>query len=305
SRRHRSAHQRRALPAHRGSADAAAVVSARRVAADRHQVRRRAWRERRGSDPAGRQAGFRDHAPDEFAGRQVGDHGGGPGRQRRHPASAAAGLHRRGRDRLRLPDPGASRDQARRRQQGGPAMNGDKTRHAIRLDRRRFLQVLAGTAGALVVGIRVADAAGAPLPPALLGENFHDLGAYVRIDGDGNVLIGARDPDTGTGVATSLPRIIAEELDADWNRVSVVALGLGVGNSNGQPRWTYGRQVGGSGGSIPAAWNDLRQVGALARWLLMQAAARRLGVSANRLRCDSGTVIAPDGRRVTYGSLAA
>src|SRR6185312_3412193 len=162
---------------------------------------------------------------------------------------------------LRLPDPGASRDQARRRQQGGPAMNGDKTRHAIRLDRRRFLQVLAGTAGALVVGIRVADAAGAPLPPALLGENFHDLGAYVRIDGDGN--------------------------------------------SNGQPRWTYGRQVGGSGGSIPAAWNDLRQVGALARWLLMQAAARRLGVSANRLRCDSGTVIAPDGRRVTYGSLAA
>ena len=181
----------------------------------------------------------------------------------------------------------------------------DKTRHAIRLDRRRFLQVLAGTAGALVVGIRMADAADAPLPPALLGENFHDLGAYVRIDGDGNVLIGARDPDTGTGVATSLPRIIAEELDADWNRVSVVALGLGVSNNNGQPNWTYGRQVGGSGGSIPAAWNDLRQVGALARWLLVQAAARRLGVSASRLRCDSGTVIAPDGRRVTYGSLAA
>ncbi len=67
-----------------------------------------------------------------------------------------------------------------------------KARNAIRLDRRRFLQVLAGTAGALVVGIRLADAAGAPLPPALLGENFHDLGAYVRIDGDGNVLIGGQ-----------------------------------------------------------------------------------------------------------------
>ena len=178
------------------------------------------------------------------------------------------------------------------------------SRDAIRLDRRRFLQVLAGTAGALVVGIRVADAADAPLPPALLGEQFHDLGAYVRIDHAGNVLIGARDPDTGTGVATSLPRIIADELDADWNRVSVIALGLGVSNDNGKPRWTYGRQVGGTGGSIPAAWRDLRQVGALARWLLLQAAARRLGVSANRLRCDSGTVIAPDGRRVTYGSLA-
>lgn len=187
----------------------------------------------------------------------------------------------------------------------GKIVSDDKARDAIRLDRRRFLQVLTGAAGALVVGIRIADAADAPLPPALLGDHFHDLGAYVRIDADGNVLIGARDPDTGTGVATSLPRIIADELDADWNRVSVIALGLGVSNDNGQPRWTYGRQVGGTGGSIPAAWRDLRQVGALARWLLMQAAARRLGVSANRLRCDSGTVIAPDGRRVTYGSLAA
>ncbi|MFC5582318.1 xanthine dehydrogenase family protein molybdopterin-binding subunit [Rhodanobacter terrae] len=175
----------------------------------------------------------------------------------------------------------------------------------IRLSRRRFLQVLAGTAGALVVGIRMAEAADAPLPLALLGDTFNDLGAYVRIDADGNVLIGARDPDTGTGVATSLPRIIADELDADWNRVSVLPLGLGVTDNNGQPRWTYGRQVGGNGGSIPAAWNDLRQVGALARWLLLQAAARRLGVPASNLRCDAGTVIAPDGRRFTYGSLAA
>jgi isoquinoline 1-oxidoreductase beta subunit len=127
----------------------------------------------------------------------------------------------------------------------------------------------------------------------------------VRIDANGSVLIGARDPDTGTGVATALPRIIADELDADWNRVSVILPGLGVTDDNGKPRWTYGRQVGGVGGSIPAAWNDLRQVGAVARWLLLQAAARRLGVPANRLRCDAGTVIAPDGRRFTYGSLAA
>lgn len=177
--------------------------------------------------------------------------------------------------------------------------------HGIRLSRRRFLQVLAGGAGALVVGIRVAEAADAPLPPAMLGDNLYDLGAYVRIDASGNVLIGARDPDTGSGVATALPRIIADELDADWTRVGVVPLGLGVENDNGKPRWTYGRQLGGVGGSIPAAWNDLRQVGAVARWLLLQAAARRLGVPASRLRCEAGTVIAPDGRRFGYGSLAA
>lgn len=177
--------------------------------------------------------------------------------------------------------------------------------HGIRLSRRRFLQVLAGGAGALVVGIRVAEAVDAPLPPAMLGDNLYDLGAYVRIDASGNVLIGARDPDTGSGVATALPRIIADELDADWTRVGVVPLGLGVENDNGKPRWTYGRQLGGVGGSIPAAWNDLRQVGAVARWLLLQAAARRLGVPASRLRCEAGTVIAPDGRRFGYGSLAA
>ena len=105
----------------------------------------------------------------------------------------------------------------------------------IRLSRRRFLQVLAAGTGVLMVGIRTASASDAPLPLAMLGDNFNDLGAYVRIDSDGNVLIGARDPDTGTGVATSLPRIIADELDADWNRVSVVPLGLGVSDSNGQP----------------------------------------------------------------------
>ncbi|HEY8586260.1 MAG TPA: molybdopterin cofactor-binding domain-containing protein [Rhodanobacter sp.] len=176
--------------------------------------------------------------------------------------------------------------------------------HGIQLSRRRFLQVIAGSAGALVVGIRVADAA-APLPLDLLGDKIYNLGPFVRIGVDGNVLIGARDPDTGTGVATALPRIIAEELDADWKNVRVIALGLGVNNENGKPGWIYGRQVGGTGGSIPAAWNDLRQVGAAARWLLLQAAARRLGVSADRLRCDTGSVIAPDGRRFPYGSLAA
>ena len=176
--------------------------------------------------------------------------------------------------------------------------------NGLRLSRRRFLQVLAGTAGALVVGVRMARADEPPLPPEWLGNHFQELGAYVRIDAEGNVLIGARDPDTGTGVATALPMIIADELDADWNRVSVVPLGLGVGaNDNGQPHWTYGRQRGGTGDSIPAAWAELRQAGALARWLLTQAAARRLGIAADRLRCEAGTVIAPDGRRVTYGSL--
>jgi isoquinoline 1-oxidoreductase beta subunit len=170
------------------------------------------------------------------------------------------------------------------------------------LSRRRFLKVLAGTAGALVVGIGEARA-DVPVPPAMLGDEFGALGPYVRIDRDGNVLIGARDPDTGTGTATALPRIIAEELDADWTRVTVIPLGLGVAARDGKPVWTYGHQRGGTGDSIPAAWADLRQAGALARWLITQAAARRLGVAADRLRCEAGVVVTPDGRRFPYGSL--
>ncbi|MDO1530468.1 molybdopterin-dependent oxidoreductase [Fulvimonas sp. R45] len=173
------------------------------------------------------------------------------------------------------------------------------------LSRRNFLKVLAGAAGALVVGIPLASATDAPVPTDFLGDTLYGLGAYVRIDADGSVLIGARDPDTGTGVATALPRIVADELDADWSRVRVVPLGLGVEDANGQPRWTYGHQLGGTGNSIPAAWADLRQAGALARWLLLQAAARQLGVSADRLRSENGTVIAPDGRHLGYGALAA
>ncbi|WP_243039175.1 xanthine dehydrogenase family protein molybdopterin-binding subunit [Dyella sedimenti] len=175
---------------------------------------------------------------------------------------------------------------------------------AMRPSRRRFLQVLAGTAGALVVGIPFADAVDAPVPAALTGDTLYGLGAYVRIDADGNVIIGVRDPDTGTGTSTSLSRIIADELDADWNRVSTVPLGLGVDDDNGKPRFVYGHQTSGLGDSIPAAWADLREAGALARWLLLQAAARRLGAPADQLRCDAGNVVAPDGRRFGYGTLA-
>lgn len=171
--------------------------------------------------------------------------------------------------------------------------------------RRQFLKVLTGATGALIVGMPLlAQAGNPPVPAALLGDSLFGLGMYVRIDPDGSILIGARDPDTGTGTATALPRIIADELDADWARVSVVHLGLGVENGNGEPRWIYGHQLSGLGDSIPSAWADLREAGALARWLLMQAAARRLGIQADRLRTQSGMVIAPDGRRFDYGTLA-
>ncbi len=176
------------------------------------------------------------------------------------------------------------------------------------LDRRGFLRVLLGAGGALIVGMPAARALAAapPVPLALLGDAWTQLDAFIGIEPNGRTLIGARAPDIGQGVRTALPRIIADELDADWARVEVIALPLGVEDGDdGQPRWVYGPQYAGGGRNIPAAWNDLRSIGAGARWLLRQAAAQRWSLPADRLQTRSGWVIAPDGRRLDYGELAA
>ncbi|WP_413624089.1 molybdopterin cofactor-binding domain-containing protein [Luteibacter sp. Lutesp34] len=175
----------------------------------------------------------------------------------------------------------------------------------VRLSRRRFLKYAAGTAGGLVIGIGTVGAVDRPAPLGLLGDAWTQVGPYLRIAADGRIFIGVRDPDNGEGTATSLARIIAEELDADWTRVVVEPLGLGVTMGNGEAKFTYGRQRSGDATSIPAAWADLRQAGALGRWLLLQAAARRLGVPAERLRTENGMVLASDNRRVSYADLAS
>ncbi|HVI54984.1 MAG TPA: molybdopterin cofactor-binding domain-containing protein [Luteibacter sp.] len=175
----------------------------------------------------------------------------------------------------------------------------------VRLSRRRFLRYAAGTAGALVIGIGSAQALERATPVALLGDAWSQVGPYLRVAADGRIFIGVRDPDNGEGTSTSLARIIAEEMSADWNRVVVEPLGLGIEQGNGEPRFTYGRQRSGDATSIPAAWADLRQAGALARWLLLQAAARRLGVPADQLRGENGMAVAADGRQISYADLAA
>lgn len=175
----------------------------------------------------------------------------------------------------------------------------------VPLSRRRFLKVLAGATGALVVGVRTLHAQevvdGVPL--LLLGDDVTALGPYLRIEPDGRTIIGARDPDCGEGTRTSLPRIIAEELDADWRHVQVLQLGPDLFRRKGATLWRYGHQRSGDGTSVPSAWQDLRQAGALARWLLIEAAARASGIPASRLSAHDGAVLLPDGRRLSYGSL--
>ncbi len=175
----------------------------------------------------------------------------------------------------------------------------------LRLSRRRFLKIMAGATGALVVGVGSVRAQDADVPLALLGDDFTQLGPYLRIEPDGRTIIGARDPDCGEGTHTSLPLIIADELDADWSRVTVLSLGPDVTRANNVVHWRYSHQRSGNATSIPAAWQDLRQAGALARWLLVQVAARRSDTPAGRLRCRDGKVVTPGGTSYDYGELVA
>jgi len=172
-----------------------------------------------------------------------------------------------------------------------------------RLSRRRFLFVGATATGALLVGWKYAVAQ-QKLPYLGARDEPQALGAFVRIEDNGDIILGARGCEIGQGVKTSLPMLLAEELDVDWNRVRVEQLPYGYVETDKGASNRYGGQGAGGSDNIPSGWKDLRQAGAVARWLLVQAAAQRWNVDANQLRTDSGAVIAPDLRRLSYGELA-
>ncbi len=161
------------------------------------------------------------------------------------------------------------------------------------VDRRSFIRVVATTTGALAVGVLSAsDVARAGSRHASSAA----LSAFIEIDTDGRVSIFAKNPEIGTGVKTSLPMLIAEELDVDWRMVRVVQADFAS---------KYGDQF--TGGST-AIWDNflpLRQAGAAARYMLVAAAATRWQVDASDCTTASGVVIhAASQRRLAYGDIA-
>src|SRR5687767_3967998 len=154
--------------------------------------------------------------------------------------------------------------------------------------RRQFLQIsLSG--GALLATVhfpRLAQAAGAETAPSA-----HDmpggvpLGVFIRIHADNSVTIGARGCEIGQGVRTSLPMLIAEELDVSWDQVKVEQLNYGIvaGAQPGQFTSPYGGQGAGGSTNVPDGWKPLREAGAQVRALLISAAARLWNTEAGAL----------------------
>lgn len=168
--------------------------------------------------------------------------------------------------------------------------------------RRHFLAISLTAAGALLIAPRLRAAPTPNVPPELLGEDLTALGPFLRIERGNRIVIGAPACEVGQGVFTELPMLIAAELDVDWTQVRVVQLPYGYVASDGDGAATlYGNQ--GPGAVDAAAQRHLREAGATARWLLLQAAAQEWNLPLEQLRTQAGQVLAPDGRSLGYGAL--
>jgi isoquinoline 1-oxidoreductase beta subunit len=168
--------------------------------------------------------------------------------------------------------------------------------------RRRFLVAGLTAAGGLLIGLPVARLARADTPAG----HARRIGHFVEILPDGDVLIGVAQPEIGQGVRTALPMLVAEELDVDWARVRIEQMPLGIVITADGLAWKYGGQGAGGSTSITDNWQFLREVGATARQLLVQAAAARWRVDPAQCRTEPGQVVCDSlGQRLAYADLAA
>ncbi len=179
------------------------------------------------------------------------------------------------------------------------------------IDRRSFLTVAAtGTGGVLFGLVFKADAqqgAAKGAPPAGGRGGRGGFGApaaplkpadFIMVNSDNTVTIVAKNPEVGQGVRALLPMMIAEELDVDWKDVKVVQAD--------QDQAKYGGQIAGGSTATPTNWVPMRQLGAEARQMFVEAAAQTWNVPASELTTGSGKVMhKASNRTATYASLAS
>ncbi len=165
--------------------------------------------------------------------------------------------------------------------------------------RRDFLKTGAVATGGLIIafsipgGRRLLSAQPAP------GVAPFAPNAFLRIGTDDSVTVLLAHSEMGQGVWTTLPMLIAEELDADWSRIRVE-------HAPAAPAYVhtaYGMQMTGGSSSTWSEFQRYREAGALARALLVQAAATKLGVAPGDCRTENGVVVAGS-RRVRFGEVA-
>jgi len=177
-------------------------------------------------------------------------------------------------------------------------MNNRQSRTGVH--RRDFLKLSVAASGGLLIGFHfpgVSKLASAQQS----SPNAFMPNAFVRIGTDERVTVIVNHSEMGQGVYTSLPMLLAEELDADWTKV-------GYESAPVDPKYNhpaFGMQMTGGSSSVWSGLEQFRQAGAAARAMLIAAAAQQWNVDASTCRTDSGAVLNGSSRKLTYGHLAS
>ena len=163
--------------------------------------------------------------------------------------------------------------------------------------RRGFMKTTSLASGGMLIGFNLFHACKpkAEPPVDLASLDYNDFNAFIQIADNGAVTIYSPNPEIGQGVKTSMPMIIAEELDVAWKDVYVKQGVLDTEN--------YTRQVAGGSQSIRHGWDALRQTGASARQMLVNAAAARWGVDASECTVSEGIITNAAGETLGYGDV--
>lgn len=169
--------------------------------------------------------------------------------------------------------------------------------NVINLDRRRFLKSTGIAGGALMLGVMAPSAVmAANKGVAAVASDKLDLGVFVSIDKQGAVDIFCHRMEMGQGILTSVPQIIADELEANWENVHVK---LAPGDAK------FGDQSTGGSASIRRFFEYTRQMGAVARVMLEQAAANKWGVTVSEVKAHNHYVVhTATGKKLSFGELA-
>lgn len=166
-------------------------------------------------------------------------------------------------------------------------------------NRRSFLKVSAAGSGGLVIGFNWLVSCSPSGQPAVKGvpKEWFNVNAYLKIGENGLVTIISPNPEVGQNVKTSMPMIVAEELDVAWKDVVVEQAPLDTEK--------FVRQVAGGSQSLRSSWKGLRMAGGTARKMLIEAAARQWEVDPATLTTSEGVIKNAKGATLTYGQVAS
>ena len=162
------------------------------------------------------------------------------------------------------------------------------------LQRRQFITF---------TGAGVFALAAVPIAPAAHAQSVDVVppDPFVAIAADGSVTVQVNRLDFGQGAATTLPMLVAEEMDADWSRVRGVLAPAGAVYADP----VFGMQITGGSSATANSWLQYREIGARARAMLVAAAAKQWHVDAARVTVVAGVVSGPGGQKAHFGELAA